>query len=219
MILWSVSVLAGEQWPTGDSSCSYTEATALGLQHKLLVWSKAQEWNFTHFINVIMKQTFANCFWLFSSSKLLVTTIYTCKKLSQILFQGIFKIRKFSLRIPEVFKNKYIFFWNTWESRPTSLTAFSGGAARNATDNWKTFPEAERNERSENTSGIKESGLEQKVFLSLRLKGSCFTFLITREKLGLSNHEFPVWEEGRENIMGLYYAVFFFHAESFIWYL
>lgn len=134
-------------------------------------------------------------------------------------YQGICKTRKLSLWISEVFKNKYIFFWNIWESRPTSLTTFAGGAAWNATDKWKTFPEAERNERNENTGGIEESGLEQKVFLSFRLKGSCFTFLITREKLGLSNHDFPVWEEGRENIMGLYYAVFFFHAESFIWYL
>lgn len=35
---------------------------------KLLVWSKGQEWNFTHFIYLLIKQASANCFWLFSSS-------------------------------------------------------------------------------------------------------------------------------------------------------
>lgn len=35
---------------------------------KLLVWSKGQEWHFTHFIYLLIKQAFANCFWLSNSS-------------------------------------------------------------------------------------------------------------------------------------------------------
>lgn len=35
---------------------------------KLLVWSKTQELNFTHFIYLLIKQASANCFWLSNSS-------------------------------------------------------------------------------------------------------------------------------------------------------
>lgn len=70
--------MAAHRWlngPMADTALAHvnnpTETAGTAVKParvKLLVWSKGQELNFSHFIYLLIKQASANCFWLSNSS-------------------------------------------------------------------------------------------------------------------------------------------------------